>query len=768
HAQALAALDRPGPTLVGRGLWAAVAASARGGTVDARQLRTDGPPPVGDPMRADWIRLAGTPRLQTTTTRATVRVEGEAVATLDLTRGGLARVAATGAVDVDAPGAVVLRSSLPPIGDVPLSGLRVPRHPSGRPWSQAVPRDREAQSLVGCNPCVVAVGEAVRLPGHVRLPVGWSSPGVRAEGRGSATVLHTSAPASVQLRGIEASDGSWSEPLRIEVRAEAESPLHPLVRLEMAEVATARGQVPDLSDLTDVPEGRLALVGLTSALQAEDEAAIVEHFMRLVAVQPSTPLSLGDVATVARAMATQGRHEGAARVWRAGLDAAFNAEAAGLNQLEGAVGTLATSKLIRDTAQRYPDGNAVGEALYLLPTELRSMAGSQLDETVVAAGITAMDLRLTAAAWDREFLALNRDHDRAPAAGLRLARSLLTLGAPERATNWARAIARAHPDDPLVDALTYLEALARTESEQPGAETLLKRLVDEPFPNQMGTLEPSTHRSEAQLVLGRLYEARGQVDRALQAYGVIAADVPEAARSVTALEARRIEIPALVRVMPGQPATLETELQGIDELQIRVYSVDLKSIFLRDQGLSEVRDMPVAGVSPTWAATRRVGVGPFPVQRTLTLPLSDRGAWLVHLEGDGVRASSLVVRSGLKLAVSDHTGVRRVTVQRDGRPAPGVEVRALARGRVDSATTDVRGVAEVGAGSPVFAFDEEHVAFTDPDADPSGSARPAPAAQALPLKQLDSRLGSEQAKDQETYRRRFKSQASEELMLNAL
>ena len=620
---------------------------------------------------------------------------------------------------------------------------------------------------VGVRSCVIAVGEGLQLDPALEVSPNWAPTLVERMG---ARTLQAKVPGRTVLRGLRTAEGPIGD-LAVEVVEVGDPSLTPLVpqmALRMAHVAVAQARPAALPAPAELPQavGELAELALIEARRADDDEAIVAHFQRLVAVQPSTALELPVVARVARAMQATGRMEDASRVWRAGLDAAFRAEAARLDPLGRDLGVLARSRLIRDAALRYPRGRAVGDALYLLPNELWSMVDGEADEAIVSDGISALDLRLTAAAWDRELLALNPRHPKAPAAGLRLARSLLSLRAFDAAALWAERVGRAHPNDPLTDALLYVRALALSEVQERGAEPLLRKLIDASFPGADGVLQPSVHQMDARLVLGRLREARGDVKGALAAYQAVQASVPEAARSVRALTRQVLRTDPLVQLAPGEDVQMELEVQGIDSVNVRAYAVDLRTIFLRDGGLSGVSDIAVAGVSPAWSGRRRIDQGSFLGQRTIGLPLGGLGAWLVHLEHEGQRATSLVVRSALDMSISQSDGIQRITVQRGRKPASQVEVRALTRSGVQALTTDVRGVVEVAAGAPVLVFDEESVAFTEAGSGGAPPSVPAPRP-SLPLNKLDQRLDRQRARDQESYRRTFQSDQAEEMSLEA-
>ncbi|MEZ4238286.1 MAG: hypothetical protein R3F59_19470 [Myxococcota bacterium] len=660
------------------------------------------------------------------------------------------------------PGAWSWRAASPGAdGERTADAHRIPTGADGRPVAAA------AQGAP-CDPCRLRVGERLVVPG-IDLEAGPTGLALEWADRGMPR-LRATVPGRFTVTGLRTAEDRPAAPITVEVAADGDaSPLAPAVAVAVAREAVAAGRHPALPAL-DPPHSRaIAGLALQDALQLGDDPRIASAFRTLASIDPGAEVSLGDVARAAHALRTTGDPEGAIRAWRAGLDAAFAAEASGVSAVEGISGPLVAVQRVREAALRYPDGPATGEALYLLPAQLLALA----DGGDVPVGFTATDVRLTAAAWDREFLATYPEHPRAVPAGLRLARNLLSIGAPRPAAAWAARVRASNPDAALVDGLVYLEALSRSESgDGTVAERLLVRLLDAPFPGPDGVPAPSVHRDDAQLVLGRLYEADGQVERALAAYA-LASDRPEAQRARLALQTPGLEAPEVVRLGMGEPATLALQVTNLDQLRIRAYAVDLRTLFLRDGGLSAAHDVAVAGVSPAWSGERPVDVGVFPATRRITLPLQGPGAWLVQLEGHGIVRSVLVVRSALALAATDGAQGRRVAVRRSGVAAPAVEVRALVGGAITPAVTDVRGVAEVPSGAAVLAWDGPHWAFTDPDGPAQGQVgmqggNPADERGLGPLlDQLDQSLGAQQAEDTERDRQTFEG-AAETLRLDAL
>ncbi|MEQ1569345.1 MAG: hypothetical protein ABMA64_27155, partial [Myxococcota bacterium] len=723
--------------------WGAAASLALGRPVDAAALVRRGPPQPGAPGLAEWVAVAATAPGAVRDGPVAVRVQA---------RSAGAEVAWQWAAA--APPA--------PVRPVPVAVL--PASGAGR--IEAVGVEPEV-----CDPCVVALGDWLDpgfgpdlVPVSGALPLGWVDER-HFRWRAVSVGVFTVAAREVATGDVVG--------MAVEVRPDAGgSPYDPAVRLARDARGVERGESPELVGYPEAYAPQVAALAFRSAMNrgasdGEDAVAVAAAFRLLVATDPSASVSLAELAAAARALAATGQPLAALRAWRAGLDAAFAAEAASIGALEGTGELLAIQK-VREAALRYPDGPRVADALYLLPARLLEMADGLPDE-VVSAGITATDVRLTAAAWDRELLAAYPRHPRATPAGLRLGRVLLTLGAAEAAADWAARVGAAHPDEEASDGLVFLEALARTEAgDTARAEPLLNRLVTRPFPSPDGSLAPSVHRSDALLVLGRLYESRGQLDRALEAYGD-ATGSDEAARALDVLGRTSLVVPPVVSLHTTEPARLPIELSNVDEVRIRAYRVDLRTLFLRDLGLGGATEVAVAGVSPAWAGSRRTAGGAYVSRDLVPVPLDGAGAWVVQVEGAGITAATLVVRSGLELSSVDAGDARRITLRRGGKPASGVEVRALlATEEVVRAVTDVRGVAEVPAGAPVLAWSGDDWAFTDPQEEVWASSPVLEEGGVEPLlKLLDGRIDGQQSEDNDAYRRVF-DQASGAVELNAL
>jgi hypothetical protein len=645
------------------------------------------PPLPGDDALVDWLEAhAADPS-------RSARVGGREV-------DGVAVFAGDATVDGEA---FVWRGGGITGGDVGLRLARVPRGPAGRA-PVAVPVDGWRGS---CDPCRVALDDALLDPDGRLSATTWTV-GTRSGG----SSWRARSPGTYVLAGGETPWGRTRR-VRVEVAMDEGAAPPPLFALAESDAWRSAGRRSAPPDAEELDPAVVAEAVLADAILGGDDSEIAAAYRRLAATAPGRSVTEADAVRAARALRADGDDLRAIALWRAVADRAFADEVRGLVALEDDVGALAAIQRAREAAGRYPLGPSVGEVSYLLPGRLLAMARDGLTPGTVAAGITPTDVRLTAAAWDRELLATFPTHPRATAAGLRLGRTLLELHAPETAAGWAARVRRAHPDDALSDALVFLEATARTEAGAAAeAEPLLRSLAEDLFPDGGGPPRASTHADDARLALARLAESRGRYALAVETYA--SSSTHEAAQALAVLQARSLETPPLVTLAPGAPAALEVEARGVDRVGLRAYRVDLRTLFLRDEGLLGIRELAVDGVSPAWSEERALGAGPFPERHRLALPLAGSGAWLVQLDAREARATTLVVRSGLTLEVLDAGGQRRVDVRRGGRPVPGVEVRGLSGGRVFPAVTDVRGVAVVPVGATVLAWQGDDVAFSDP------------------------------------------------------
>ena len=721
-----------GALIQGAGPHALLARAALDKKDDAgrKALGSQPPPGVGTWALPDWIAAAGQSPGSAQGT-ASLRVGGQVVGTLDRARGGELRVATTApagpvAVELDGVNALVWRSGPADVGEAAPNALRLPVGLDGAPIGAQNPRyGGEGAERCG-EPCVVAVGDALTTDGDLDAPGLLLPSGLPRMPVQGGFALRAMVPGRYVLRGLRGEDG-LIRPLTIEVKAtagpEGLTRTHALQRAEQA-VAAQADPAPWLAPWPadgDWPDGLLALrasVRFTAALQNNADAATqVDRFEALREANPSESLTSEQVAVVAKAYQASGRAARSVDVWRVGLGGAFLAEAAAARQVEDVAGLLASLQGLRQVAARYPALPAVEEALFYLPQRLDQMAaeGNDLPEPVVRAKITRTDLRLMAGAWDREFIALWPKSTRRAEAAFHLVSTLQVLEAHAEAARFAETLAQQLADSPLLDGLLYLQGLSRLRlREDARARELFDRISKGEFPQEDGSEGPAQSRDDARYALARLYEARGDLKAAKAAYEEAAASNEDAAEAAKALTEVTLRAERFTHVEGGDTLQIPLTLANLETVNLRAYRLDLRTIFLRDGSLDEVLAVNVSGVSPIWSDERDVDTDHFPREYKLKLPLSERGAYLIQIDGGGATATALVVRSDLELNATPGDEGLRVAVRLKGKPAAGIALRSAGNGSVRAASTDVRGVGTV-EGPNVLAFtDAGDVAFTTP------------------------------------------------------
>lgn len=720
-AQVLIALKRKTdatPLVQGNGPHAVVARRRLGQKADPAPVLKTPPPRLGAPGLTAWIRATVTaPR--GASGAAAVQLAGKTIGRIDRARGGAVVVVAEGTPTVDGLAAISWRSNPAPTGSKPGRVLRVPRTATGVAsarrsgvWPKADAKPAE--------PVVLGIGDVLVLADMP--PPGWAPPPGLA--RVAQTRLRAVTPGTMTLAGLKAGRDAVRSPVTI--RIGADSPATGLDResgLARAEHAVQIGADPtpwiaawpNDGDWTNASRAaRRAQVRFDHLMtqKSPDAGVLIDRFEALREARPNAGLPFEQVRRVAEAYRAKGVPKRAVAIWRAGLGGAFLAEAGLPRKVEGIGGLVASLEGLRRLAARYPGVPPVAKTTFLLPQRLDELAEqADLPEILTKAGVNRADLRLQAAGWDREFLALWPDAKERPQAAFHLVQTLQSLDAHAEAARWGKLLAAQHTDSAEYDGLVYLEGLSRLRlREDRRALSLFERLSTGEFPQADGSKGPAGTRDDARFALARLYEAKGDIKKAKKAYKAAASTHEDAADSAAALEEIRLTAQKLLRVKGSDAAKLPVRIANIDAVNLRAYRLDLRTVFLRDSGLDQVHAVKVSGVSPAWSGSVDVPKDPFPKRRRISLPLSKPGAYLVQIEGGGQQATSLVVRSDLSL----DAGGGRVRVRVKGKPAAGIGVRTAGSGEVGVATTDVRGVAQV-EGDAVLAFtDDGHVAFTEP------------------------------------------------------
>ena len=162
---------------------------------------------------------------------------------------------------------------------------------------------------------------------------------------------------------------------------------------------------------------------------------------------------------------------------------------------------------------------------------------------------------------------------------------------------------------------------------------------------------------------------------------------------------RAIDATAPPKPEPDAKPGIRLEYRNIAQVDVKVYPVDLMQLYLTRRNLNGIAGIDLAGITPLVEKTVALGSGADydDLSRTIELPLTKEGAFLVMIRGDNLYASGIVLVTPLEMEVLEDTvGRVRLTV-RDARSKaflPKVQVKVI--GSNDSAftsnETDLRGV----------------------------------------------------------------------------
>lgn len=272
--------------------------------------------------------------------------------------------------------------------------------------------------------------------------------------------------------------------------------------------------------------------------------------------------------------------------------------------------------------------------------------------------------------------------------------------------------------------------------------------------------------ARAQLMIGESLFARGEVKRAREEYAVCASkyaqsaeaaeaqlrvclieerelrDLPEAIAQYEQLIARfpssqqAAQARETIRVMrekslaavtarayaTNEPCLLGLETRNIPALDLKAYRIDLLEYFKKKHRIGGVEELAIEIVAPDKAWKDAVEhYEPYRLfKREVALPLEGKGAFVVSMEEDTLRAVTLVLRSDIGIVVKEGPNSLVVFAKDEvtGRPAPGVHVLASDGGSiVGEGDTGADGVFQKtfdysSGGVQVFAYRGQDYAYS--------------------------------------------------------
>ena len=222
--------------------------------------------------------------------------------------------------------------------------------------------------------------------------------------------------------------------------------------------------------------------------------------------------------------------------------------------------------------------------------------------------------------------------------------------------------------------------------------------------------EYSEFRSRAWYVLARLEHVLGNLDRAIEYY-YHARDIEDAREAHAFLTEERLDLDQTVVLPLAGGAALPIRYRNVGQAALKVYPVDLQTLFAVRKRLEGLHDVDLSGIAPAheWTATFDDAKDHMGHAGQVALPVEAGrpGAWLVVVKAGDHEAKTLVVKTDLKV-VLQRIGekVRVYVTDAAGEPVREAYVTIADGDRIRArGLTDGRGVFEapgVGGGSAVL------------------------------------------------------------------
>ena len=497
-------------------------------------------------------------------------------------------------------------------------------------------------------------------------------------------------------------------------------------------LAEAAGPLEELSTsytLRDDILKQSARMLLTIHIKNYQPRKVVQDFEILKEKAPDVIIPFEEIAVVGRAYRDINEHERAYLVWRAITEASYLEDAQVGEVLRQKGKTLDSIAYLLDLWREYPNSPSIeadffGVSQILAERAGRAFTDPALRKELADAGVTRSELLLQAIRLIQIVLSQSPKNPLADEASLALVGAFLELEDYKTVVPLAIRFAKLYPKSTFLDSFQYSAALALFNlGRYDEAVAVAERISKAIYKDANGVDQPSQNKWQAIYILGQIYDARRQPGKAVDYYKQVADKFTDAAGAVRSLTRKDLKLPevSLVRLAtaakvevpkvglnfnatPGVEASNKPEVKldyrNIAEADVKVYPVDLMRLYLTRRNLDAIAGIDLAGITPLYESTVKLGDGQDFADklRSIDLPLTKEGAYLVMIRGGDLYASGIVLVSPLELEVLEEadSGRVRVTV-RDAKTkdaAPKVQVKVIGTDNPTffSGQSDLRGV----------------------------------------------------------------------------
>jgi tetratricopeptide (TPR) repeat protein len=482
---------------------------------------------------------------------------------------------------------------------------------------------------------------------------------------------------------------------------------------------------------------------LLVSIRAGQPRKIVQYFEVVKEKSPELFLTFDQLMAIGTAYRDIKEYERAMIVWRGLIEASYLEDARVGELLRQRGKTLEGMSYLIDLWRSYPNTASIesdffGLSQVLTQAASRAFTDPNLRRELAAAGITRSEMLLQTIRMIQVFLAQSPRNPMADEASLALVGAFIELEDFKSVVRLAGRFAKVYPKSTYLDSFQYSEALADFHLGQyDRAVEVAGTIARATYKDAAGAEQPSPNKWQALYILGQIYDARRQPAKALEYYRQVADRFTDAAGAITSFTRKDLKVPEVSVVRsPSRPAVADrpeagnrdrgvrvASLRGaadaaervpgpdpapgialdycnIAQVDVKAYPVDLMQLYLTRRNLNGIAGIDLAGITPLVEKTVTLGDGADygDKAKSIDLPLTKDGAYLVMLRGESLYASGIVLVSPIELEVLEEatSGRVRVTV-RDAQTKDllsKVQVKVIGSGNPQflSGETDLRGV----------------------------------------------------------------------------
>ena len=470
-----------------------------------------------------------------------------------------------------------------------------------------------------------------------------------------------------------------------------------------------------LKQSSEDPQLAKMLLWIETASETPDAQLLADSFEVLTERAPELIIPFDKIIKVGNAYQAIKEHERSTDVYTATLEANFISGSYISAVLEDQ-GKFSLSLDYQDNLWlQHPDLGEVstsrfelGQQLYTIATNLEKST-SLGDNPKTKKPYTEKELTTLSLDYMQSFLAQSPTHDFAADASFSIANALFALKKYKHVVDHTVDAAITYKDTTYATSFRYMQAVGHYWLRNYDKALAAASKVAQ---------ENSDDKELAAFITAQIYHAKGQPEKAIEWYKGIKNKYPDAKQSIAYFEQKSISFDEVKVLSSGDKATVKVKFRNIKEAQFQIYRVDLMKLYLREKNLSDISKINLAGINPKHSLTVQLGDRKDfkEKEKTIELPISKDGAYLVICRGDYLYTSGLTLITPLKMEVQEDQNAKTVRVnisdKKSGKYLDSVHVKAVGinKSKIVSGDTDLRGVwqgNEVLSPSTIIAKDKQ-------------------------------------------------------------